>query len=126
MRAEFRHRGFTLLEVLVAIALLGLAMAALVRLSGLEARAAAQLRDATMAQWVAANALAETRLRTPFPSVGRSEGEAELGGRRWRWRLDTSATEEASIRRLDVIVFAADDEEQDAGTASLTGFAVQQ
>ena len=66
--------------------LLSLALTALVRLAGLEARASVQLRDATLAHWVASNALAETRLRTPFPAVGRSSGEATLGARRWRWQ----------------------------------------
>lgn len=123
--------GFTLLEVLVAVLLLGLALTALVRLAGLEARATAQVRDATFAQWVAANALAETRLREPFPPPGRRAGEAQMAGRRWRWQLDVQPTEVDSIRRLDVQVFAeplpgAPVPEDEAGaTASLTGFAVR-
>ncbi len=120
-------RGFTLLEVLIAIMLLALALTALVRLAGLEARASAHLRDATLAQWVAANALAETRLRTAFPGIGRSDGEATLGGQRWRWQLDVNATDEATIRRLDVLVFVAGDEvrEDAASVASLSGFAAR-
>jgi general secretion pathway protein I len=120
-------RGFTLLEVLVAILLLALALTAVVRLSGLEARATAHLRDTTFAQWVAANALAETRLADAFPAVGRREGETLLGNRRWRWRLDVQGTDEPSIRRLEVQVFLADDALGDAATpvAGLTGFAAQ-
>ena len=127
MRA--RPAGFTLLEVLVAILLLALALTALVRLAGLEARATAQLRDSTFAQWVAANALAEARLRG-IPAAGsRDEGEATLGPRRWRWRLQAQATEEPDLVRLEVQVFAADDAEVRArgdaalAVASLTGFA---
>lgn len=124
---RFSPLGFTLLEVLIAIMLLALALTALVRLAGLEARASAHLRDATLAQWVAANALAETRLRTAFPGIGRSDGEATLGGQRWRWQLDVNATDEATIRRLDVQVFVAGDEvgEDAASIASLSGFAAQ-
>lgn len=120
-------RGFTLLEVLIAIMLLALALTALVRLAGLEARASSHLRDATLAQWVAANALAETRLRTRFPGIGRSDGEATLGGQRWRWQMDVNATDEATIRRLDVQVFVASDvvREDAASVASLSGFAAQ-
>lgn len=127
----FRRRGFTLLEVLVALLLLSLALTALVRLAGLEARASAQLRDTTLAHWVAANALAETRLRTPFPAPGRSSGEETLGARRWRWQLDVQATDDASIRRLDVQVFALGDDasafagDESGAAASLTGFAAQ-
>lgn len=125
------QRGFTLLEVLVAVLLLGLALTALVRLAGLEARATAQLRESTFAQWVAANALAETRLREPFPAAGRREGEATLAGRRWRWRIDVVPTDQISIMRMDARVFdAAPDAARDAdgdpaALATLTGFAVQ-
>lgn len=122
-----RSRGFTLLEVLVALLLMSLALTALVRLSSLEARASAQLRDSTLAQWVAANALAEVRLREPEPAVGRREGEARMGGRLWRWQMTVSATDEATIRRLEVEVRAPEDESAgDEGiVAALTGFSVR-
>lgn len=124
-----RTQGFTLLEVLVALALLALALTALVRLSGLEANSSAHLRDVTLAQWVASNAVAETRLRERFPGVGRREGEARMGTRRWRWRMQIQPTDEASIRRLDVQVFALQDEVRlldDADpVATLTGFVAQ-
>jgi general secretion pathway protein I len=119
--------GFTLLEVLIAILLLALSLTALVRLAGLEARASAHLRDSTLAQWAAANALAEARLRESFPGIGRSDGETTLGGQRWHWQLEVSATDEASIRRMEARVFAATDE-RDADIApltTLTGFASQ-
>ncbi len=125
MRAE-RQQGFTLLEVLVALLLLALALVALVRLAGLDARASAQLRDATLAQWVAANVLSETRLRQPFPAIGRSSGESRMGQQRWRWTLDVRSTDEPGIRRLDVDVVVAGDVPRDAGVAAhLTGFASQ-
>lgn len=124
-----RGRGFTLLEVLVALALLALALTALVRLSGLEANATAHLRDATLAQWVASNALAETRLREPFPNVGRREGEMRMGTRRWRWRMQVQPTDDPAIRRMDVQVFPLQDEVRLSGeiepVATLTGFAGQ-
>lgn len=116
-------RGFTLLEVLVALLLLALALVALVRLAGLEARATAQLRDGTVAQWVAANVLAETRLRDALPAVGRSNGETRMADRRWRWALEVSATEEAGIRRLEVVVEAVDGPRDGGVAARMTGFA---
>lgn len=118
-------RGFTLLEVLVALLLLSLALVALVRLAGLDARATAQLHEATLAQWVAANVLAETRLRDGFPAVGRSNGESTMGGRRWRWTLEVSATDEPLIRRMDVDVVALESARAEGSAARLTGFASQ-
>ncbi len=117
------RRGFTLLEVLVALLLLSLALVAMVRLAGLEARATAQLRDGTMGQWVAANVVAETRLRTAFPALGRSNGETTLGGRRWRWTLDVEPTEEPRVRRLDVVVVALGTRDDEGVAARLSAFA---
>ena len=124
MRAD--SRGFTLLEVLIALLLMSLALTGLMRLATLETRAAAQLRDATIAQWVASNAIADARLREGFPAIGTRDGESAMAGRQWRWRLDVSGTDEASIRRLDVLVFAPGSEGEDEGSvAALTGFATQ-
>lgn len=130
-REPRRAGGFTLLEVLVALLLLSLALVALMRLSALDLRASAQLRDTTFAQWVAANVLAETRLRDELPPLGRSNGEARMAGQRWRWELAVTQTEAANVRRLDVTVRAAGEErglavaDDDGVAAQLTGFAVQ-
>lgn len=114
------RRGFTLLEVLIALLLAALALAALVRAAGDQARALGIQREATLAQWVAANVIAETRLSgTPAPGA-RRDGEARMGGMRWRWRLEVAATDAPDIRRLDVQVFAADAQ---TPAASLSGFA---
>ncbi|MCX7556553.1 type II secretion system minor pseudopilin GspI [Xanthomonadaceae bacterium JHOS43] len=119
-----RARGFTLLEVLVALLLLSLALVALVRLAGLDARANSQLHEGTIAQWVGANVLAEARLRDGFPAVGSSNGETRMGGRRWRWTLVVNVTDEPSIRRMEVDVVAADaGRDEDGVAARLSGFA---
>lgn len=114
MRAERSVRGFslphgfTLLEVLIALAILAVAMTALVRTAALEADALAQVRDHSHAQWVASNVIAEARLARDLPAQGLREGEETLGGRRWRWQLSIAPTPTAGIRRLDVAVRAVD------------------
>lgn len=118
MRAE-RARGFSLLEVLVALAILAVAMAALVRIAALEADSLAQARDHSHAQWVASNVIAEARLARDLPAQGLREGEETLGGRRWRWQLSIAPTPTPGIRRLDVAVRAAD---ADDTALMLTGF----
>lgn len=115
----WRSRGFTLLEVLIALAVLALAMTALVRTASLEARALAQARDHSQAQWVAANVIAEARLEPVLPASALRQGQARMGGREWRWTLSI-ATTEAGIRRLDVAVFT---EAEALPVLSLTGFA---
>lgn len=113
-------RGFTLLEVLIALAVLALAMGALVGTAAREARSLADERERTLAQWVAANALAEARLSAPLPTSGRRSGEVEMGGQRWRWQLDIVLATDEGIRRLDVGVRRGDDPQT---LLSLSGFA---
>lgn len=114
-------RGFTLLEVLVALLLLSLAMVALVRSVGQEAGALGQQREATLAQWVAANQLAEVRLRRQLPDSGHAQGRARMGDRDWRWQLDARATDVPGMLQLEVRVFLAEGEATQPA-ASLLGF----
>ncbi|WP_325279257.1 type II secretion system minor pseudopilin GspI [Tahibacter sp.] len=114
-------RGFTLLEVLIALVVLGLALTALVHAAGVSARDFAGLRDRSYAGWVAANVVTEARLKDRIPATGRRDGQQRFAGREWFWRLDVAATQDARIRRLDVHVFA--DRERTDPVAQLTGFA---
>lgn len=116
-------RGFTLVEVLVALLLVALALAALVRTAGTEARNLATLREATLAQWVASNVIAEARLQQVLPGIGRSQGQADMGGMRWRWTMVVQGTDLPEVRRMDVLVFAESGHEAGQPAATLTGFA---
>lgn len=117
-------RGFTLLEVLVALLLLALALVAAVRTAGLEARALNHVRATTLAQWVASNVLAEIRLGGPLPARGEAEGRSEMGRQSWRWRLRVFATDQPGLHRLEVQVFPDREGGVDAAESVLllTGF----
>jgi general secretion pathway protein I len=111
-------RGFTLLEVLVALAILGLVMLALVRVAAQEADSLRHLRERSHAEWIASNAIAEARIGGAI-QPGRREGEVDFGGRRYRWLIDVQDTPVAGIRRLDAAVFAPDATEP---AGRMTGF----
>ena len=124
--ARWRARGFTLLEVLIALLILSLVLVALIRAAGLQAQALTHHRDSTLAQWVAANVAAELRAQGA-PPVGRQQGEMRMGPQRWRWQAETSDTDVERVRRMEITVFAAESESlagSDADpVARLTAFA---
>lgn len=117
-----RARGFTLLEVLIALAVVSLVLVALVRTAGTSVRALDREREVTLATWVAANVLAEQRLGGQ-PPLGKREGTQRLGDRDWRWQSVVQATDEPSIRRIDVRVYVARGDLDADSVATLVGFA---
>ena len=106
-----RFRGFTLLEVMVALAVLAIAMAALIKGGAENARSAGYLRDKTLAQWVAMNVIAEQRLGTEWPAPGTRRGQEEMARHAWHWELKVSETFDEDVRRLDVAVRGSDERE---------------
>lgn len=117
-------RGFTLLEILIALAVLALAMGALIGAAGNYTASQSHLRDRTLATWVARDVLAEFQLRGDWPSVGEQKGTREMGNREWRWLARTSQTDETELRRLDVEVRPADTDATEPLT-TLSGFLMQ-
>jgi general secretion pathway protein I len=80
------QHGFTLIEVLVALVIVALGMAALLESLGSAADTSTWLRDKTIAQWIAFNQLQTTRLTGTLPMIGTTDGELDYAGRHWRWR----------------------------------------
>lgn len=117
-----RDGGFTLLEVLVALAVLALALAAIIEAGGGYAANQVYMRDRVMAHWVARNLLAEKQIRKEWPGIGKSTGEEEMAGRNWAWRIKVSQTEDEDLRRLDIEVRPEDHEDDESPLASLAGF----
>lgn len=121
-----RHAaGFTLLEVLIALAVLALAMGAAIKAVSDYTNNQTYLRDRTMAMWVARNVLVQFQVENEWPEVGERKGTEGMGGREWRWLAVISQTEEAELRRLDVKVFSLESEDDDSPLSVLSGFLVQ-
>lgn len=100
-----RSSGFTLLEVLVAMAVLAIAMGAIINAATQSIASTAWLRDQTFASWVALNKVNEQLLAAePWPDEGSAQGSAELANRAWLWEARFAKTDDPDLRRLEVTV----------------------
>jgi general secretion pathway protein I len=99
-------RGFTLIEVLVALAVLAIALAAVMRTMALAIDTTATLREHEIAMWVAQNRLVQHQMSRDWPAPDTTEGDTEMGGRKWYWREQVSTTPEPKIRRIEITVRA--------------------
>ena len=108
MRQGPESTGFTLLEVLVALAVVSIALAAGLRASAALTDNAQRLSDVMAAQWCADNQLTDLRLRRTFPGVGDSDFTCEQLGRTYKGLLITRPTPNPSFRRVDAQVSTED------------------
>lgn len=120
-----RVQGFTLLEVLVAVTIVGIAMGALLSGFARYAEQAGYIRQRTLATWVAHNRMNELMLEPAWPATGSKEGDAEMGGTEWRYRIEVRSTDDPALRRIDLKVYAPgtrDIKTETASVAYLTAF----
>lgn len=98
------EQGFTLIEMLVALAIFSLAALALLRLGGATATNSARLQEQAIAQLVARNLAVEMLSDPEPPAFGTLAGEAVNGGRRWLWTRTTARSPEARIQQIEISV----------------------
>lgn len=96
--------GFTLVEILIALAILAVGLAAATRAVGIASDSSFALEQRLVAQWVAQDRVNEIRARSIWPEIGSSEGEAEQAGQRLVWMQTVSGTPHRAFRRVDVKV----------------------
>lgn len=122
-----RLAGFTLLEVLVALAIFALVAASVLTASARSLQTAASLEDKTLAMWIADNRLSELQLAETPAADGRDQGELSFAGRRWQWQSEIQATSEPSMRRVTLWVAPRPErglggDLRERALVSLTGF----
>lgn len=117
------RRGFTLIEILVALAILAVALAAAVRAAGMGTDTALDLKEHLLAGWVAQDRVAEYAARPLWPDIGTRQGNADQAGLRFVWRETVSGTPNPRFRRVEVQVFPA--RTPDRAVARLVGYAVR-
>ena len=108
-----RARGFSLVEVLVALMVVGMALPALMGQMQTQNDAQAALRDKTLALYVAQNKAVEYRLLKAQGAGKFSDsenGEVELAGERWHWRMTAKDFGEFKLQQLQIEVGRAPDE----------------
>jgi general secretion pathway protein I len=122
--ARARARGFTLIEVLVALAIVAIGMAAVLEALTSSARTAIYLQEKTLAEWVALNRLEAVRLAGAPPATGTSNDTLDYAGRSWEWRQKVAGTRIQGMVQIRIDVRPADSKAgADRGWyATVTGF----
>ncbi len=105
MRLPARDRGFTLLEVLVALVIVGTALVASLRAVGNLSANGAGLRSAMMATWSAENRLVQIRLAKQFPAVGKQSFDCPQADLHLVCQEEVIVTPNPRLRRVEVSVY---------------------
>lgn len=126
MTEKHRHhsRGFTLLELLVALFVFAMAALVLLKNTNQLIQQQHRLENKTLALWLAENRLAEMRLTQPWPAMATTVNQVSVSQRQWEVVTDVSATSLPTLRKVVVRINPANQEGSDAGSSiiSLTGY----
>ncbi len=124
MNSRPRHiRGFTLLEMLVALTVLAIALLAALRASSAGVQNTTEIRNRLLAGWVAQNRLAEHLARRDWLPIGVVRGDESQAGMRFGWEEKIVGTPNYQFRRIEIRVFA--EQQPDQALATLSGFMVK-
>jgi general secretion pathway protein I len=113
------ERGFTLIEVMVALVIVSFALTAAAAAMNQMIDNASTMRERTYASWIAQNKIAEMRLANIVPEATTTSGELEFGNTLWEWRAVVSETGVADFMRVDISVSRVN---SDYTIRTVTGF----
>ena len=101
---QSRLRGFTLIEMMVAMAILAVGMGAIIKAAAENAANASYLRDKEVARWVATDKLAEMQILSEWGDNEKKSGEVEMLKTTWYWQASIQKVQDPDLRRVDVEV----------------------
>ncbi|MFO7607359.1 MAG: type II secretion system minor pseudopilin GspI [Desulfurivibrionaceae bacterium] len=107
--ARIQEKGFTLLELLVALAILSLVALTALNNNVNMVSNAEYLRDKTLAHWVAMNQAGQIRLAGRFVDSDGAEGVAIMAERRWSWRVTGQSTPDPDLQLVEIEVWPGPD-----------------
>lgn len=109
-----KQQGLTLIEVLIALAIVSIAMTAVIKAASQNIRSTAYLQKKTIALWVAEEVINETRAHRL--NIGDSSGNqrltTEMLGKDWYWQKEEEATANPRIKKIIVTVYEHEEDKQ--------------
>lgn len=114
------QRGFTLIEVLIALAVIAISLGAILSTSGSQANQATYLKHKTIAHWVAMNELTKLQIEKTFPDIGEMTGSTEMIRNEWYWKRNTLKTEDDNARQVEFQVYS--DKNREKNLTRLIGY----
>lgn len=121
MRVRGRVGGFTLIEVMVALLLVTLALAAAVELDTGSARQLEAMDQTTRAHWVAMNRLAQLRAARRYPAKGDTTGSVHEQGRLWYWKQVVHDGPGSGLRVVEIHVGTSPENPRAASVSGVFG-----
>lgn len=103
--------GFTLIEVVIALAIAAIGLSAVTAAVSQMVDAANSMQQRTYASWIGLNKITEMRLANVVPTVSATSGELIYAGMEWSWRAEVSETPVDNLYRVDVEVGIATSEQ---------------
>ena len=100
-----KNKGFTLIEVMVALAVVAIGLAAVLKAINEEVAGADLTRNKTIALWLLENKASEIRLNTVLPNLGINQGDLNVFNQKWHWQTTTTATKNTKILKVEIAIF---------------------